>query len=78
MDRAEISSFCTAKQALGDEWQITRYNMDATQAASTTPLAADEPAWIVLYTSFNALTAVSFRLEIELEFDVNFFDLDSV
>ena len=78
MDRAEISSYCTAKQALGDEWQIGRYNMDSTQAASSIPIVADEPTWLLLYTSFNASTAVSFRLEIELEFDVNFFDLTSI
>ena len=77
MDRAEVTSYCTSAEVLGDDWQSAKYNMDATQAANTTPLVANEPAWIVLFTSFNALTAVSFRIEVELEFDVKFFDLDS-
>ena len=77
MDRAEVTSYCTSAEVLGDNWQITKYNMDVAQAVSTTPLVANEPAWLVLFTSFNALTAVSFRIEVELEFDVKFFDLDS-
>ena len=77
MDRAEGTSYCTAHEVLGDEFQTVRYTMDSTQAASTTPLVASEPAWIVAFSSFNALTAVSFRLEVELEFDVKFFDLNS-
>ena len=78
MDRAEVSAYCTAAEVLGDEFQISKYNMDAGQAASTTPLVADEPTWMILFTSFNASTAVSFRIEIELEFDVKFFDLTSI
>lgn len=78
MDRAEISSYSTVAEVLGDEWQVARYNMDVTQAISSTPLVANEPAWTVLFTSFNATTSVSYRLEIELEFDVKFFDLSSV
>ena len=44
MDRAEVTSYCTAREVLGDEFQAAKYNMDSTQAASTTPLVANEPA----------------------------------
>ncbi len=77
MDKVTISHSLTAAQALGNELVSSKYVMDATQAASSTPLFPDEPAWIVGISSFNALTTVSYRLEVELEFDVDFFSLDS-
>jgi len=77
MDRADLTSYCTAREVLGDEFQASKYNMDQTQAALSTPLVLGEPAWIVAFSAFNALNAVSFRLEVELEFDAKFFDLTS-
>ena len=78
MDRGVVSSYTTASKVLGDEFQTGRYNVDATQAASTTPMFANEPAWVVVCSAFNALTSISFRLEVEFEYEYKFFNLNSI
>ena len=77
-DTASISSFTTTKAVCGKGYQAVRYQMDSTQAASSTPLFPDEPVWYVAISSFNALSAISWRLEVELEFNSEFFNLTSV
>ena len=77
VDKVQIVNSAFAKDILGAEYQTSRYQMDSTQAASTTPLVATEPAWNVVISSFNASTAISFRLEVEFEWEVDFYDLDS-
>lgn len=76
-DTASLSSAHSVKSLLGKEFNIASYQMTATQAASSTPLSSDEPVWVVAVSAFNALYAVSFRLEIELEFSSEFYSLTS-
>lgn len=78
MDRLVLNNTSTAREALGKEYQITKYQMDSTQAVSTTPLVSSEPCWVVALSAFNASTAISYRLEIELEWNVEFYNLTSV
>jgi hypothetical protein len=77
MDKVTVVNSCTSKEVLGKDWQIAKYQMDPTQAASTTPIAAKEPAWIVCVSAFNASTSISYRLEIEIDWAVEFYNLDA-
>jgi len=77
-DRVALSHRITSREVLGKDYQATRYVMDATQAASSTPLNPEEPVWVVALSAFNSLTAISYRLEVELEFNAEFFNLSSV
>ena len=76
-DSVSLSSSHSAKSVLGKEFNIAAYQMTATQAASTIPISTDEPVWTVGVSAFNALTSVSFRLEVELEFSTEFYSLTS-
>lgn len=78
MDRVSITSFATTKAVCGKAYQAVRYQMDAAQAASSTPLFNNEPVWYVAISAFNALTAISYRLEVELEFNAEFYNLTSI
>lgn len=78
MDKVSISNFASSREVLGKDYQASRYVMDATQAASSTPLNPDEPCWVVCLSAFNASTAISYRLEVELEYNTEFFNLTSV
>ena len=51
--------------------------MDITQATTTTPISTGAPVWVVAASSFNSLTAVSFRIEVEVDWNVEFYNLDS-
>lgn len=77
MDRVAISNFATSRDVLGKDYQAAKYVMDATQAASSTPLNPEEPCWVVGLSAFNSLTSISYRLEVELEFNAEFFNLTS-
>lgn len=77
MDRGQIVNHASSREILGKDFQIARYQQDYTQATSTTPLVASEPAWVVALSAFNALTSVSFRMEIEIDWNVEFYNLDS-
>ena len=72
-----VTNFATVASVLGKEFVSSRYEMTQAQASSTTPIEASEPAWIVLVSAFNGLTQVSYRLEIEKEYDVEWYSLDS-
>ena len=72
-----ISSAVTTASVLGKEFVSSRYEMTQAQAVSTTPIEASEPCWIILVSAFNGLTQVSYRLEIEKEYDVVYYSLDS-
>ena len=76
-DKAQITSAHTVRSLLGKEYNISTYQMTAAQAASSTPLYVDEPCWTVAVTAFNASSAISYRLEVELEFSTEFYSLDS-
>lgn len=78
MDRGKITNYITSKQALGESWQVGRYQMNAAQAANATPLSTEEPCWHLYVTSFNSSTGVGYRIEVELEYDVEFYNLNSV
>ena len=78
MDRVAITSFFTSREVLGKDYQAAKYVMDSTQAASSTPINSDEPTWVVCLSAFNALTAISYRLEVELEYNTEFFNLTSI
>lgn len=76
-DKCVVVTNASAKEVLGKDYILSRYEMSQAQAASSTPLFPDETVWTVAVSAFNALTAVSFRLEIEMEYDVEFYELDS-
>lgn len=77
IDKIEIVNSAFAKDILGSEYQTAKYQMDSSQAASGSPLVTTEPTWQVAVSTFNASTTFSFRLEIEFEWQVDFYDLDS-
>ena len=72
-----VSQAVTVASVLGKEFVSSRYEMTQAQATSTTPIEASEPAWIILVSAFNGLTQISYRLEIEKEYDVEWYSLDS-
>jgi len=76
-DRAAIVNHATSKQVLGKDYQAAKYQMDYAQATSGSPVSLSSPAWTVLVSSFNALTAISYRLEVEMDWNVEFYNLDS-
>ena len=76
-DKGLIVNASTAKKVLGKEYQLAKYQMDITQATTTTPISSSEPVWTVAVSSFNGLTAVSFRMEVEIDWNVEFYNLDS-
>lgn len=77
MDKVEIVNTATAKQLLGSDLAALRYQQDQAQASSSTPVFNEEPCWTAVCTSFNGLSTVSFRIEVEIEYNVQFFNLDS-
>jgi hypothetical protein len=77
VDKGTIVNQCSSREVLGKDYQAAKYQMDITQATSTTPILSAEPAWIVGVSSFNSSTAISYRLEVELEWAVEFYNLDS-
>ena len=77
MDKAQIVNHASVKEVLGKDYQASKYQMDYAQATSTTPISAAEPVWVVTISAFNALTAISFRMEVEVDWNVEFFNLDS-
>ena len=76
-DSVSLSSSHSVKSLLGKEFNIAAYQITATQAASSTPISTDEPIWVVGVSAFNALTSISFRMEVELEFSTEFYSLTS-
>jgi hypothetical protein len=78
MDRATVSKTVSARQILGHDYASVRYDFDITQANSTTPILSDEPVWMVGVSSLNSMTSVSYRLEVIVEYDYEFYDQDSV
>ena len=72
-----VTASTTVAAVLGKEFVSSRYEITQAQAASTTPIEASEPAWIILVSAFNGLTQISYRLEIEKEYDVEYYSLDS-
>ena len=77
MDRLVLVNATTTREVLGKEYQVVKYQMDATQAASTIPISGTEPVWTVGLSAFNASTAISYRLEVEFEWNVEFYNLTS-
>lgn len=77
VSNGKIVNAVTVASVLGKEFVSSRYEITQAQAASTTPIEASEPAWIMLVSAFNGLTQVSYRLEIEKEYDVEWYSLDS-
>ena len=76
-DKGVVVNSASARKVLGKDYQLTKYQMDITQATTTTPISATEPAWVAAVSSFNGLTAVSFRMEVEIDWNVEFYNLDS-
>ena len=76
-DKGLVVNASTARKVLGKEYQLAKYQMDITQATTTTPISNAEPVWTVAVSSFNGLTAVSFRMEVEIDWNVEFYNLDS-
>lgn len=76
-DSRSIINAAIAREVLGKDYQIAKYQMDFGQATSTTPIYVAEPAWIVAVSAFNALSTISFRMEVEIDWNVEFYNLDS-
>lgn len=76
-DKCIVSSSAKVKDLIGGEASTVLYQMNQAQAASTTPINNSEPVWTVAVSTFNASTATSFRLELEFEYAVDFYSLDS-
>jgi len=76
-DSIVLKHKATSAQVLGNDYQTVRYQLDSTTASNTTPISNDEPVWIVAVSSFNSSTAISYRVEVELDWDAKFYDLDS-
>lgn len=74
---ATVSLATTAKAVLGKDYLLSRYAQNIAQASSSTPTDPDEPVFTVAVSAFNASTAISYRLEIELEYGCEFYALDS-
>ena len=77
IDKGLVVNSASAKRVLGKDYQLAKYQMDITQATTTTPISTGEPVWVVAASSFNSLTAVSFRIEVEVDWNVEFYNLDS-
>jgi hypothetical protein len=77
MDRALLTKSVSSKQVLGHDWALSDYDFNVTQAASTTPIASDEPVWLLVLSAFNSSASVSYRLEVVIEWDYEFYDQDS-
>ena len=78
MDKLTLTNAATVREVLGKGYQAVKYQMDAAQAVNTTPLSTEEPVWVVGLSAYNASTAISYRLEIEYEWNVEFYNLTSV
>lgn len=76
-DKGILVNSASARKVLGKDYQLAKYQMSYSQATSTTPIDSSEPAWTCLVSSFNGLTAVSFRMEVEIDWNVEFYNLDS-
>lgn len=77
MSNGTVTAAASAKEVLGKDFLLARYAMTIAQATSSTPIDPDEPVWVVAVSSFNASTAISYRLQVELEFGTEFYSLDS-
>ena len=78
VDKLTLTNAATVREVLGKGYQAVKYQMDAAQAVNTTPLSTEEPVWVVGLSAYNASTAISYRLEIEYEWNVEFYNLTSV
>ena len=72
-----VTCATTVAAVLGKEFVSSRYEITQAQSVNTTPIEASEPAWIIMVSAFNGLTQISYRLEIEKEYDVEWYSLDS-
>ncbi len=73
LDRVEISRTEISEQAFGNPYLDRDFWVDATQAASTTPLDSREPG-IVIGTQSVTGTAASYYLEVKATYHLQFFD----
>lgn len=78
LDKIVITKSTTTAKVLGSSASGVLYTMNQAQAASTTPLSNDEPAWIYGISAHNGTTQISCRVEFEMEYDAEFFSLDSI
>ncbi len=76
-DTAQLTVSTTVAKALGNEFQASKYIMNAATASSGVS-DNDQPVYITALSAFNALSAISCRIEYEVEWHVTFFSLDSV
>jgi hypothetical protein len=77
MDKGLVTLTASTSQLLGSAAQGTQFAMTQAQAASGTPLALDEPVWTYVLSAFNGSSNVSARVEVEIEYDATFYDLNS-
>jgi hypothetical protein len=77
MDRASVTKSISSKSALGSNAYLSDYDFDETQANSATPIQADEPAWVFALTALNSASNISYRLEVVIEYDFEFYDQTS-
>jgi len=78
MDKGSVTSVASTKQVLGSAVQGAQFYINQAQAASSTPIDGNEPIWGWAISSFNGTTQISARVEVELEYDCHFFELNSI
>jgi len=76
MDKIIVRNSASIPRLLGGKQYLADYDFDATQAASSTPISADEPGTVIAYSAFNSSSMISYRIEILLEYDFEFYDQD--
>jgi hypothetical protein len=74
MDRVSWTNSVSSRTVLGKDAYLSDFDFDYTQATNSSPIQADEPGWLVVISNFNGAGNVSYRLEVVLEWDVEFFD----
>jgi hypothetical protein len=75
MDRCAITKSVSSKSLLGHEYMLADFDFSYSQAISSTPIDSQEPVWYVACTALNSSTPVSYRIELVVTSDIEFFDL---
>jgi hypothetical protein len=75
MDRCSITKSVSSKSLLGHEYMLADFDFNYGQAISGTPIDIEEPVWTIPLTALNSTTAISYRLEVVVTSDLEFYDL---
>lgn len=75
LDRCSITRGIASKTVLGHEYMLADYDFSLAQASSFTPIDAEEPVWTFTATALNSAAQIDYRLEVVINYDIEFFDL---